>query len=89
MIFAFQNLPDAELSGSKGMSGYIPPESTLDSRPYKSRMRLAKDLVAEPVYRYRDFAKFDLTVYLTETEQGSDITWQYNADLFDDDRAAG
>ena len=41
-----------------------------------------------PVQVTRPNAKFDLTIYLTESAKGLSATWQYNTDLFDEPRIA-
>ncbi|MCP4996507.1 MAG: amino acid adenylation domain-containing protein, partial [Gammaproteobacteria bacterium] len=41
------------------------------------------DLSLSPVEPEVGIAKFDLTLFITETEQGLQGTWEYNTDLFD------
>jgi amino acid adenylation domain-containing protein len=45
---------------------------------------LAGGLLAQRLPLDRHAAKFDLTLYLEETEEGLSATWLYNADLFDE-----
>ena len=45
-------------------------------------------LTASPMQVTRPTAKFDLTVYVSESGQGLSATWQYNTDLFDEPRIA-
>ncbi|HEV8395078.1 MAG TPA: condensation domain-containing protein, partial [Vicinamibacterales bacterium] len=45
-------------------------------------------LTVNPVEVTRPTAKFDLTVYLTESAQGLSVRWQYSTDLFDEPRIA-
>ncbi len=42
------------------------------------------DFPASPMEVNSGTAKFDLTLYLSETGQGLTTTWQYNTDLFDE-----
>lgn len=49
----------------------------------QDRFTLAESLTASPVRLDNGTAKFDLTLYLSETEQGLTGSWQYNADLFE------
>jgi len=41
-----------------------------------------------PIEVAKPTAKFDLTVYLSETADGLSATWQYNTDVFDEPRIA-
>src|SRR4029079_16614290 len=68
VMFAFQNVPDA-------------PGSPVDNSA-GSAFDLAPDLVARPLSIDKVTAKFDLTLYLSETPQGMAATWQFNADLY-------
>ena len=45
-------------------------------------------LTASPMQVTKQTAKFDLTLYLSESGQGLSATWQYNTDLFDEPRIA-
>lgn len=71
VMFAFQNVP--------GTSG---PAATVDlyARP---SFDLAPDLGARPFRVDNKTAKFDLTLYLSEVDEGMSVTWQFNTDLFD------
>jgi amino acid adenylation domain-containing protein len=44
---------------------------------------LAPGLTARPLQVDSGTAKFDLTLYLSETEQGLAASWQYNSELFE------
>ncbi|HEX2250800.1 MAG TPA: condensation domain-containing protein, partial [Gemmatimonadales bacterium] len=48
-----------------------------------SSLKLAPGLTACPLQVDSGVAKFDLTLYLSETEQGLKGSWQYNIDLFE------
>ncbi|HET9269643.1 MAG TPA: condensation domain-containing protein, partial [Vicinamibacterales bacterium] len=45
-------------------------------------------LTVSPIEVAKPTAKFDLTVYLSETPDGLSATWQYNTDVFDEARIA-
>ena len=45
-------------------------------------------LTATPMQVTRQTAKFDLTLYVSESGRGLSTTWQYNTDLFDEPRIA-
>ena len=45
-------------------------------------------LTASPMQVTRQTAKFDLTLYVSESGRGLSATWQYNTDLFDEPRIA-
>jgi amino acid adenylation domain-containing protein len=40
-------------------------------------------LAVEPLYVHPGMAKFDLTLFVYETDDGLETKWEYNADLFD------
>ncbi len=46
-------------------------------------------LTPSPMEVDRETAKFDLTLYVSESGQGLSASWQYNTDLFDETRIAG
>ncbi len=52
-------------------------------RDQEQEFKLAEDLVATIYPVDNESAKFDLTLYLTETERGMELRWQYNSDLFE------
>lgn len=41
------------------------------------------DLKVERLDKIRDYAKFDITLYISMVPDGLDLTWAYNRDLFD------
>lgn len=71
VMFAFQNMP--ETSGAAA-------SVDLFARP---SFDLATDLAARPFRVDNKTAKFDLTLYLSEVDEGMSVTWQFNTDLFD------
>ena len=71
-MFAFQNMPDT--SGSSGARIDLFARPTFD---------LAPGLAARPFRVDNKTAKFDLTLYLAEVNEGMSVTWQFNTDLFD------
>ena len=44
---------------------------------------LAPGLAAAPFRVDNKTAKFDLTLYLSEVDEGMSVTWQFNTDLFE------
>ena len=72
VMFAFQNMP--ETSGSSGESVDLFARPSFD---------LAPGLAARPFRVDNKTAKFDLTLYLSEVDEGMSVTWQFNTDLFD------
>jgi amino acid adenylation domain-containing protein len=46
-------------------------------------LELGPGLAASAISRESGDAKFDLTLYLSETRQGMALTWQYSTDLFE------
>jgi amino acid adenylation domain-containing protein len=71
VMFAFQNFPETE-----GATSAVDPFA----RP---SFGLADGLDAHPIRVDNKTAKFDLTLYLSETDRGMSVTWQFNTDLFD------
>jgi amino acid adenylation domain-containing protein len=71
VMFAFQNMPDG--SGAA-------PSADLSAKP---SFDLAGDLTVRPFRVDNGSAKFDLTLYLSEVDEGMSLTWQFNTDLFD------
>ncbi|WP_352587870.1 amino acid adenylation domain-containing protein [Mesorhizobium caraganae] len=69
IMFAFQNVPDASGQPVDDLIG--------------SAFDLAPGLLARPLHIDKTTAKFDLTLYLSETPQGMAATWQFNADLYE------
>ena len=68
IMFAFQNYPSTAVTIS----------------PHGERaIEFAGGLTARPMPIDSEAAKFDLTLYLSESQAGLQATWQYNADLFD------
>ena len=84
VMFAFQNVPDGGTSprsenGRLGR-GPSPQVERLVSGP---QFELAPGLNAQPFKVDNGTAKFDLTLYLWENEQGLGGAWQYNVDLLE------
>ena len=52
-------------------------------RDQEQGFKLAEDLVATIYPIDTESAKFDLTLYLSESKRGIALRWQYNSDLFD------
>jgi amino acid adenylation domain-containing protein len=75
VMFAFQNVP-----GSTGSATQGPPPVDRFARP---AFDLAPGLSAQPFRVDNGTAKFDLTLYLSENNEGMSATWQFNADLFE------
>lgn len=78
VMFAFQNLPDRGMNPRLGT--YAKEE---DECMTGALIELAAGLTARPFSVDSGTAKFDLTLYLSESEQGLTGAWQYNTDLFD------
>ena len=87
VMFAFQNLPngggaprngDGRLEGKPGLLSH-----EVDGLLSGPSFGLAAGLNARPFKVDTGTAKFDLTLYLWENEQGLGGAWQYNADLFE------
>ena len=72
VMFAFQNMP--ETSGWSAVGGDLCAPPSFD---------LAANLAARPFRVDNGTAKFDLTLYLSEGDEGMSLTWQFNTDLFD------
>ncbi len=68
VMFAFKNLPGTEGGGD------------LDEGP---PFELAPGLTARPFTVDNGTAKFDLTLYVSQTSRGLALTWQDNTDMFD------
>ncbi|CCV10740.1 conserved hypothetical protein [Mesorhizobium sp. STM 4661] len=75
VMFAFQNVPE--------MRGPASPASPAIDRSARPSFDLAPGLTAQPFRADTMTAKFDLTLYLSETSEGMSATWQFNADLFE------
>ena len=71
VMFAFQNMP--ETSGSAALIDLFATPS----------FELAPGLAAAPFRVDNKTAKFDLTLYLSEVDEGMSVTWQFNTDLFE------
>ena len=71
VMFAFQNVPETSVSAA-----------TIDpfARP---AFDLAPSLTVRPFRVDNKTAKFDLTLYLSEVNDGMSATWQFNTDLFE------
>ena len=80
IMFAFQNLPDEGVTPKGARETAVHPVDALMTGP---PFELAAGLTARPFKVDSHTAKFDLTLYLWETEQELAGTWQYNADLFE------
>lgn len=55
----------------------------LTEQPAGPSFDVAQGLTARPVRTDKVTAKFDLTLYLSETPEGMSATWQFNADLYE------
>jgi len=86
--FAHQDVPFEKLVEELG------PERSANQVPLFQVMFAFQNVSAQPPELGRDFsvrvldvdsevAKFDLTLYLSESAQGLKGTWQYNSDLFE------
>jgi amino acid adenylation domain-containing protein len=75
VMFAFQNVP-----GTTGSASQAQPPVDRFARP---AFDLAPGLSAQPFRVDNGTAKFDLTLYLSENNEGMSATWQFNADLFE------
>ncbi|TIU08436.1 MAG: non-ribosomal peptide synthetase, partial [Mesorhizobium sp.] len=75
VMFAFQNIP--------GLPGSVLPAQSATDHVAGPCFDLAQGLSAEPVRIDKVTAKFDLTLYLSETPEGMSATWQFNADLYE------
>ena len=72
IMFAFQNMPDGLGSSAE-----------IVDRCARPSFDLAPDLAARPFRVDNNTAKFDLTLYLSEVDEGMSLTWQFNTDLLD------
>ncbi|WP_136618319.1 MULTISPECIES: non-ribosomal peptide synthetase [Mesorhizobium] len=75
VMFAFQNVPK--------FSGSGPSAQPAADHPVGPSFDFAQDLAAQPLPIDKAMAKFDLTLYLSETPDGMAATWQFNADLYE------
>ncbi|RVB78743.1 MULTISPECIES: non-ribosomal peptide synthetase [unclassified Mesorhizobium] len=75
VMFAFQNIP--------GLPGSVLPAQSATDHVAGPCFDLAQGLSAQPVRIDKVTAKFDLTLYLSETPEGMSATWQFNADLYE------
>ena len=87
VMFAFQNLPNGGTAPRNG-NGQLARKPGLLSHQVDALLSgpsfdLAAGLNARPFKVDTGTAKFDLTLYLWESEQGLGGAWQYNADLFE------
>src|SRR4030095_1279285 len=86
VMFAFQNpnggaaprRGDGQVEREPGM-----PPRQVDAMASGPHFELATRLNAQPFKVDTGTAKFDLTLYLWENEQGLGGAWQYNVDLFE------
>ncbi len=70
VMFAFQNTPE------------LTEQPAIDQTAGQF-FDVARGLTAWPVRTDKVAAKFDLTLYLSETPKGMVATWQFNADLYE------
>jgi amino acid adenylation domain-containing protein len=78
VMFAFQSVPGA--AGSGESASQAQPSVDRFARP---AFDFAPGLSAQPFRVDNGTAKFDLTLYLSESNEGMSATWQFNADLFE------
>ena len=85
VMFVFQNVP------GRGIHPYgypAPPGAEFEDGTGGASIEPLSGLTVSPMEVNSGTAKFDLTLYLSETGQGLTATWQYNTDLFDEARIA-
>ena len=85
VMFVFQNVP------GRGIHPYghpTPPGAEFEDGTGRASREPLSGLTVSPMEVNSETAKFDLTLYLSETGQGLTATWQYNTDLFDGARIA-
>jgi non-ribosomal peptide synthetase component F len=75
VMFAYQNVP-----ATTGAASQDPPPA---DRFAPQAFELAPGLSAQPFRVDNGTAKFDLTLYLSENNEGMSATWQFNTDLFE------
>ncbi len=85
VMFAFQNVPGRRIHTD---SHPAPPGLGFEAETGGASIEPLLGLTVSPMELNSRTAKFDLTLYLSETKQGLMATWQYNADLFDGVRIA-
>ena len=75
VMFAFQNIPE--------LPGTVSTVRPAIDHWAGASFDLAQGLAARPLRIDRETAKFDLSLYLSESPAGMSATWQFNADLYE------
>ncbi|MEM9212764.1 MAG: amino acid adenylation domain-containing protein [Cyanobacteria bacterium P01_F01_bin.150] len=84
--YAYQDLPFEQVLDALDVErslAYTPLFQVMFSLENRVSMAQQQDLQWTPMEQHSGTAKFDLTVVMTETDEGLEGTWEYSLDLFD------